>query len=190
MPDFIRHVSRIPFESAMAETSGIVSVYAVVRPFWSNFIIHKMVIFNMDTNFLEGLIIGTAVSSLVSVLVIWLFVKRIAARMFGARARDQLSKEISKALDVQRPVIKGKISEQLFPLLYHKTGNLADFRFIGSPVDYIVFEGLSEARDGLKDVINIRFVEIKTGNSGLNKAEKCVKEAVESKRISWEEVEI
>ncbi len=140
----------------------------------------------MDWSFLEGLIIGIVVALLIFLLAAWLLIKRIAARMFGSWMAKKLTSEVAKSLQIQRPVIKGKISEQIFPLLYEKAGNLADFRFIGNPVDYVVFDGLSEPAAK----ITIKFMEVKTGSSKINQSEWRVKEAIQDGRVSWEEITI
>ena len=57
--------------------------------------------------------------------------------------------------------------------------------FLGNPIDFIGFKGL----DGDGEV-EIKLIEVKTGNSRLNKNQKRVKDAVESKRLSWVEVRI
>lgn len=144
----------------------------------------------MAYDFLTGIVVGAIGFSFLFIVLMWFLVKKAAGRLFNTWMQERLRKEVAKALELQRPVIKGKISEQLFPTLYNKSGNLADFRFLGNPIDYIVFEGLSEARDGLDQKVKIKFIELKTGASVLTKAEELVKDAVESRRISWEEVQL
>jgi predicted Holliday junction resolvase-like endonuclease len=54
-------------------------------------------------------------------------------------------------------------------------------RFLGTPVDLIVFDGMSE-----NDLREIVFLELKTGSSSLSKRERRVRDAVQEKRVSWE----
>ena len=49
----------------------------------------------------------------------------------------------------------------------------------------VVFKGMDE-----KNVDEIVFVEVKSGKAGLNKVEKSIKEAVEKKKVKWEEYRI
>ena len=58
-------------------------------------------------------------------------------------------------------------------------------RFIGKPVDFIVFKGMDE-----KKIEEVVFVEVKTGKSKLNDVEKSLKNTVEDKKISWDEYRI
>jgi hypothetical protein len=54
-------------------------------------------------------------------------------------------------------------------------------RFVGDPVDFVVFDGLS---DGY--VHRVVFVEVKTGNAELNGNERRVKSAVIDRCVEWE----
>jgi predicted Holliday junction resolvase-like endonuclease len=81
-------------------------------------------------------------------------------------------------------VTMGKIAEQLMPFNNKFPFNPKDARFIGSPIDLIVFDGLA---DGL-DRVDIYFIEVKTGKSRLNARELAVKAAVEDKNIFWLEL--
>lgn len=80
----------------------------------------------------------------------------------------------------------GKITEHLVP--FHQSFlsqfNPKDARFIGSPIDLIVFDGYADK----KDEIQIYIVEIKTGNSKLTEIQKKIKEAVLNGNIRWAEI--
>jgi len=79
----------------------------------------------------------------------------------------------------------GKITEHLIPFSpQFKDFNPQDARFIGSPIDLIVFDGAA----GKANEVNIVFIEVKTGNSVLNETQKKIKRAVEEHRISWLEL--
>src|SRR5207245_3957688 len=55
-------------------------------------------------------------------------------------------KDTKNALDTSRVVLKGKIAEQMAPLFpeFRNHYDPADARFIGSPIDYIIFKNLSK----------------------------------------------
>lgn len=59
--------------------------------------------------------------------------------------------------------------------------NPRDARFIGSPIDLIVFDGVSDK----KDKIDIYFIEVKTGNSALSQTQKKIRDAIEAHRVYW-----
>jgi predicted Holliday junction resolvase-like endonuclease len=78
----------------------------------------------------------------------------------------------------------GKITEHLIPFHINFPFNPKDARFIGSPIDLIVFDGYSDKRDDLL----IYFVEIKTGKSKLTEIQQKVKKAVLKGNIRWSEI--
>lgn len=80
-----------------------------------------------------------------------------------------------------RAVVRGQITEQVTPLLEGFAWDPADARFLGKPVDYVVFDGYAEVRAGARDHLRqIVFVDVKTGRAGLSKAERRIKACVES----------
>jgi len=84
-----------------------------------------------------------------------------------------------------RAVLSGNFSEQLAPYLPDFKYNPSDCRFIGKPVDMIVFNGLSNGE--LKDVT---FLEIKSGDSKLNNNQKDLKKIIEQKKVKFEEYRV
>ena len=84
-----------------------------------------------------------------------------------------------------RSVLGGLFSEQLAPFLPGFNFNPTECRFLGKPVDFIVFKGLDN-----KKVDEIIFVEVKSGKSKLSSVEKSLKEAIKNKKVSWEEYRI
>lgn len=84
-----------------------------------------------------------------------------------------------------RAVLSGMFSEQLAPFLPNFSYKPTECRFIGKPVDFICFRGLDD-----KKVEEVVFVEVKSGNAGLSQSEKKLKEAVEKKKVRWEEYRV
>ncbi|HCY77456.1 MAG TPA: hypothetical protein DHV28_16190 [Ignavibacteriales bacterium] len=78
----------------------------------------------------------------------------------------------------------GKITEHLMPFHINFPFNPKDARFIGSPIDMIVFDGHSDKKE---DIV-IYIVEIKTGNSKLTEIQKKIKEATIRGNIRWAEI--
>jgi len=79
----------------------------------------------------------------------------------------------------------GKVYEQLVPHFPDFEFNPKDARFIGSPVDFVVFDGLSEGH-----IRSVVFVEVKTGRSDLSERERRVRDAVKARRVEWCELRI
>lgn len=80
----------------------------------------------------------------------------------------------------------GKITEHLIPFhqVFLSQFNPKDARFLGSPIDLIVFDGCADKRPE----ITIYFVEVKTGKSNLSPTQKRIKHAVQSGNIRWAEI--
>jgi predicted Holliday junction resolvase-like endonuclease len=80
-------------------------------------------------------------------------------------------------------VTRGKVAEHFVPYLPGFDYDPRDARFLGSAIDFIVFDGLSNG-----DVRSVIFVEVKTGRSALNSRERRVRDAVRSGRVEWLEL--
>lgn len=93
--------------------------------------------------------------------------------------------ERADAIKDSQAVNRGKVTEHFIPLLdkFFLECNLRDARFLGSPVDFIIFDGLTDG-----DVKRVVFVEVKSGKSGLSMRERDVREAVIAKNVEWREV--
>ncbi len=81
-----------------------------------------------------------------------------------------------------RSSLMGKLWEAVAPYIPKFKYHPSDMKFIGSPIDYIIFEGMNE-----KDIRKVIFLEVKSGKSALNPQEKKLKNAIENKRVKWEE---
>jgi len=123
-------------------------------------------------------------------LLFLIFISAVAGYLIGraiARASFERKKKRweegirREAIKQSRSVIEGKVSEQLAPFLPDFIYAPSDARFLGSPIDIVVFNGLS---DGLpKEIV---FVEVKKGSSALTERERAIRELVENKKVRWE----
>jgi predicted Holliday junction resolvase-like endonuclease len=84
-----------------------------------------------------------------------------------------------------RAITAGKIQEQLIPYLPGFPYNPKDLRFLGSPIDLVVFDGLADG-----ELRKIVFVEVKTGRSGLTPGEHAVRSAIEAGEVEWAELRV
>lgn len=114
----------------------------------------------------------------------------VARYKFFREIEGIIKRERKMAINFSKAVIRGRVSEQLFPLTPFFNYNLSDARFLGSPVDYIVFNGYSASTDDHPYISEIVFIEVKTGKSQLSPIELAIKEAIESKRVRFEVVYI
>ena len=84
-----------------------------------------------------------------------------------------------------RAVLGGHFSENLAPYLPDFPFVPTECRFVGKPVDFIVFKGMDE-----KKIDEVVFVEVKSGNAKLTEHEKNLKETIDKKRVKWVEYRI
>jgi len=88
------------------------------------------------------------------------------------------------AVTQSRAVLGGKFTEQMVPYFPDFKYDPTEVRFIGSPIDLIVFPGLAAG-----DPEEIVILEIKTGkNPQLTPAQKKIRQLVEEGMVRWEEI--
>ncbi|MBS3113827.1 hypothetical protein J4448_01875 [Candidatus Woesearchaeota archaeon] len=122
------------------------------------------------------------IASLIVILFIgYLIGKYITLKHFD----DKIPKEREDAIKQSRAVLSGQFSEQIAPYLPDFPFNPTEARFMGKPIDFVVFKGMDE-----KKIEEIVFVEVKSGQSQLSKIEKSLKSAVENKNVSWHEYKV
>jgi predicted Holliday junction resolvase-like endonuclease len=108
--------------------------------------------------------------------------KREAAEWEGRRVE-----EIVKArLKASRAVLGGLVSEQMAPLLPGFPFDPGDCRFIGKPVDFLVFKGMNQ-----KAITEVVFLEVKSGTArSLNNQEKRLRDVIRAGKVKWAEFDI
>lgn len=124
---------------------------------------------------LQTLIVGIALGLGVGLLLAALYLLWWKARYTRMLRLD--------AVQRSQAVTAGKVYEQLVPYLPGFPFNPKDVRFLGTPVDLVVFDGLSEGA-----VRRIVFVEVKTSGSDLSARERRVRDAVNARRVEWSEL--
>ena len=109
---------------------------------------------------------------------------------FDLSLKTQVKKAREDALSKSRSVIRGQASEHLAPFVIPNT-NPKDYRFMGNPIDYICYDGLSDVIDKVSDQIKtVRFIDIKTGKSNLNKTQRRIRDAIKANRVSFETINL
>ncbi|AFY68581.1 Holliday junction resolvase-like protein [Thalassoporum mexicanum PCC 7367] len=89
------------------------------------------------------------------------------------------------AISRSKSAIAARVREQFSPYFPNMSFNPKDARFIGSPIDLVIFDGLDNGK-----VENIIFVEVKTGSSSLSERQKLIREAIQLKKVIWSELRI
>jgi len=135
------------------------------------------------------------IAFILGIVVAYLFFRQQISAIEG-RARNDLERwkiectnDIRKdSINRSRSTLKGRISEQMAPFLPEFPFSSADARFIGNPIDFVVFDGYTSVKDDNGDMINIVLVEVKKGKGRLTREETLIKRAVEEGRISWQTI--
>jgi hypothetical protein len=81
----------------------------------------------------------------------------------------------SDAIRRSQSTVGGKVAEQFVPFLPGFEFHPRDARFLGMPIDYVVFDGLSN--DAVERVV---FIEVKTGGKTLSKGQRQIREAIQA----------
>jgi predicted Holliday junction resolvase-like endonuclease len=87
-----------------------------------------------------------------------------------------------EAIERSRVTTLGKTIERIAPMVSGFGFHPGDVRPLFEPIDYIVFDGLWSRR-----VNELVFVEFKTGGSALSPVQKSIREAVDRKKVRFEE---
>lgn len=124
------------------------------------------------------------------IFLVVLILAYFAGMKIGALRRDrwwetEIPSHRKDAVIKSRAVLGGQFSEQLAPYLPDFPFVPTECRFLGKPVDFLVFKGMDE-----KKIDEVVFVEVKSGNSKLSSSEKNLKETIEKKRVRWEEYQV
>lgn len=113
----------------------------------------------------------------------------IGNKVGEARKHREWEKQVPSlredAIIRSRAVLGGQFSEQLAPYLPDFKYTPTECRFVGKPIDFIVFQGMNE-----KNIKEIIFLEVKSGDSELSSSQKQLKNAVENGRVYWDEYRI
>ncbi len=106
--------------------------------------------------------------------------------------KGELERAVKESVNKSRSILRGKTTEQLVPLTeeFLKEFIPSDAKFLGSPIDYVIFSGAGSITDGEEKDIEIIFMDIKTGKARLTKVQRAIKKAVEEKRIRWKTLEL
>lgn len=109
---------------------------------------------------------------------------------FGAFRKNkywesELPAHRKQAILQSRAVLGGQFSEQLAPYLPNFEYLPTECRFVGKPIDFLVFKGMDK-----KEIEEVVFVEVKSGKSKLSSSEKKLKDAINKKKVKWIEYRI
>jgi predicted Holliday junction resolvase-like endonuclease len=143
-------------------------------------------------------LLGLGIGIVFAVIVYFVMQIRLRHRIsaveseFRATWAEQESSVRKDAAQRSRYVLKGKIAEHMVPMFSDVFPfDPSDARFIGAPIDYLIFDGYTAVKDDNSEKpITVVLADIKTGAAKLNKTERKIKEAVEAGRVRWETIRL
>ncbi len=109
------------------------------------------------------------------VVVSFLYVRELLRK--GKLIKESRADAVKKS----RSTIEGQVLEQIVAYLPNWKYAPSDCRFIGSPLDLVVFDGLSTGK--VKQVI---FVEVKSGNSKETSRQRSLRKIIKEGKVSYE----
>lgn len=106
--------------------------------------------------------------------------------------QQALAQAQKRSVNTSRAVLKGKMAEQLAPIMPQFEYLPSDAKFLGNPVDYVVFDGYTDLRDGegRPEDIEIVLIDIKSGGARLTKGQVAIAQAIQAGRVRFETVRI
>ncbi|HEY57424.1 MAG TPA: hypothetical protein G4O04_02590 [Anaerolineae bacterium] len=125
------------------------------------------------------------------VLLLFMVVLTLYRRLRAAEARyrEELERIRKERLGRSRAALRGQVAERLAPWLPGFAYSPSDAHFLGDPVDYILFSGYADLRDGIghPDSLEVVILDIKRGpNARLSATQKAIARAVEAGRVRFE----
>lgn len=100
------------------------------------------------------------------------------------KIKQEVEKARADSIKRQRSILKGQATEHLAPYI-NSNYNPKDYKFMGDPIDYIIFDGMSDIQSKEDEINKIIFMDIKTGSSQLNRTQKAIKKAIQENKIEF-----
>ncbi len=106
--------------------------------------------------------------------------------------QQALAQAQKRSVNTSRAVLKGKMAEQLAPIMPEFRYLPSDAKFLGDPVDYVVFDGYTDFRDGegRAEDIEVILMDIKSGGARLTKGQQAIAQAVQDGRVRFETLRV
>lgn len=126
----------------------------------------------------------TVVIVVLAVLLSILVIRLVYEKRFRYWREKETENIRRSAISQSRAVLGGRFTEQMVPFFPDFKYDPTEVRFIGSPIDMIVFPGLAKGEPE-----EIVILEVKSGRSaGLTAAQKKIRRLVENGMVRWDEI--
>lgn len=147
---------------------------------------------------LLGVVIGALVAAFVMFVLLSRHIqKKISEyedkiRKLQLQHQEEIKRARQESVDRSRATIKGQVSEQLVPLLPGFEFHPSDARFIGHPIDYVIFDGYTRLKDenGNPEDLQILILDIKRNMARLTREQLAIAQAIQAGRVKFQVVRI
>lgn len=130
--------------------------------------------------------IESVVLAALMVTFLILFIRELIKRKNTEKAQ-QAAVQAARvdAVKRSRASVEGQIYEQFVPHFPEWNHEPSDARFLGTPVDYIVFDGMSKGRPE-----QITIIEVKKGSSTTTRLQNQIRDLIKEGKVVWELLKI
>uniref|UniRef100_A0A6M3L246 Putative holliday junction resolvase n=1 Tax=viral metagenome TaxID=1070528 RepID=A0A6M3L246_9ZZZZ len=133
-----------------------------------------------------GVIIALSLAFiLVAVLAIGWVREVLKSKTAEMRHQLEIKEQRADAVKRSRSVIEGQVFEQLVPHFPEWNHTPSEARFLGSPIDYVVFEGMSTGTPE-----KVVLVEVKKGSSSTTPLQNKIKKLIKDGKVEWETLKL
>jgi len=131
----------------------------------------------------ESIDIETALGMIVLGMTLGTIVTLLIITSQQKLKKHELNKKINNNSHLY---VLDQVNKQLIPFLpeFLERYNPKDARFLGNPIDLIIFDGLDKG-----DLKRIVFVETRSRSTQLDNRELMIKNVIQSKKVEWEILE-
>ena len=121
---------------------------------------------------------------LIALLLSWKLQDRYINKL-KEKFATEIKEARNDAVKRSRSTIEGLVFEQLVPHFPEWKHTPSDARFLGSPIDFIVFDGMSTGNP-----TKVIIVEIKKGQSYNTVLQNKIKKLIKEGKVEWETINL
>jgi predicted Holliday junction resolvase-like endonuclease len=142
--------------------------------------------------YLEPSTIGIFLIGVMAAVIVTGLIYQIRILKLRLDFQRELKEATKRSVEQSRSTLKGQIAEQMAPVLPGFSYLPADARFLGEPIDYVVFNGRTNlANNGIGDQeLEVVLLEVKHGQSKLTPVQRAIGKAIQEGRVRFEVAQI
>jgi len=100
---------------------------------------------------------------------------------------EERLKEERERIKRSASALSGRTLEKFLPFLKDFPYDPHDVRWIGDPIDLVIFDGSSTPDRNVKQIV---FCEVKSGSGKLTEVQKRIRDLVKKGKVVWKEIRL